>query len=292
MKHALALVTAVVALVWLAPPVLTQGPGPRKVLQILKEEIKPGRTTAHIRAEEAYVRALRGAKSPVYYLGLRTLSGGNEAWFVSSYDNYAAWEKENDAIYGDPAVAKQLEQADEHDAAFRTGQRSLVLELVEELSYRPRATAQDFRYLTVMTTRVKPGFGRDFEEMRKTFTAAHEKANVDEHWAFYRVVEGMPGPAYMILMGGKSMAEADHDPHNQAFRDAVGEEGRKMMQQVQREGVLFSEAVTLEIVPRMSSVPDEWIKARPDFWKAPAMRTTSAAPKPAKESAVKPASQQ
>jgi hypothetical protein len=292
MKHALALLGALVAFVWLAPPVLSQGPGPKKVLQVLREEIKPARAAAHIRAEEAYVKAFRGAKAPVYYLGLRTLSGGNEAWFVSSYDSYAAWEKENDMIGGNAALVKQLEQADDQDAAFRTGQRSLVLELVEELSYRPRPTAQDFRYLTVVTTRIRPGHGRDFEEARKAFTAAHEKANVDEHWAFYRVAEGMPGPAYMIIMGGKSMAEADHDPHTQAFRDAVGDEGRKMMQQVQRDSVLFNEVVTLEIVPRMSNVPDEWIKARPDFWKAPAMPTTSAAPRRATEPAVKPAAQQ
>ena len=36
-----------------------------------------------------------------------------------------------------------------------------------------------------------------------------------------------------------------------------------------------------------ATVPDEWIKARPDFWKLPTMKTTSAA-KPA-DAAAKPA---
>jgi hypothetical protein len=28
----------------------------------------------------------------------------------------------------------------------------------------------------------------------------------------------------------------------------------------------------------MSNVPDEWLKARPDFWKLPTMKTSSAKP--------------
>jgi hypothetical protein len=44
--------------------------------------------------------------------------------------------------------------------------------------------------------------------------------------------------------------------------------------------MLGVETVTFEISPQMSNVPDDWLKARPDFWKLPAMKT-SATTKPA-----------
>jgi hypothetical protein len=90
-----------------------------------------------------------------------------------------------------------------------------------------------------------------------------------------------------MLQGSISLKEEDTDPHTQAYRDAMGDEGRAKTQQFQRDGVLGTETALFEISPQMSNVPDEWLKARPDFWKLPAMKTSSAA-KPG-EGSAKPA---
>ena len=264
-----------------------QGPGPRKVMQILREEIKAARATPHAKAEEAYVRAFRSAKAPVYYVGLRSVTGPTEAWFVSSYDSYAALEEENDLVARNASLGKALELADEQDAPFRTGSRTIVAELQEDLSYRMRPTVQDMRYMHVTTIRVRPGWGSAFEEVRKLAKAAHEKANVDEHWAIYQVVSGMPAGTFLMLQGSMSLKEEDTDPHTQSYRDAVGDEGRAKTQQFQRDAVLGTDTALFEISPQMSNVPDEWLKARPDFWKLPTMKTSSTS-KPA-EAAAKPA---
>jgi hypothetical protein len=164
-----------------------------------------------------------------------------------------------------------------------------LLELKEELSYQMRPTVKDMRYMTVATARVKPGYARAFIEGRKALTAAHVKAKVEEHWAFYEVTSGAPAGTYMILFGSSAMKDNDTDPHTQAYRDAIGDEGRSKAEAFMREGIESIDTVTFEISPQMSHVPAEWIAARPDFWKAPAMKTkmTSATPK---ELAVKPAS--
>jgi hypothetical protein len=270
-----------------AVPHAQQGPGPRKVMQIIREEIKAARGAPHAKAEEAYVRAFRANKAPVYYVGLRSVTGPTEAWFLSSYDSYAALEQENDLPAKNAALAKALEMADEQDAQFRTGTRTVIAELQEELSYRMRPTVQDMRYIHVTTIRVRPGWGSAFEDVRKLAKAAHEKANVDEHWAIYHVVSGMSAGTYLMLQGSMSLKEEDTDPHTQAYRDAMGDEGRAKTQQFQRDGVLGTETALFEISPQMSNVPDEWLKARPDFWKLPAMKTSSAA-KPG-EGSAKPA---
>jgi hypothetical protein len=270
-----------------APARAQQGPGPRKVMQIIREEIKPARATAHGRAEEAYVRAFRSTKTPVYYVGLRAVTGPTEAWFMSSYDSFAALEQENDVVAKNAALAKALEMADEQDAQFRTGGSTIVAELQEDASYRMRPSVQDMRYIHVTTIRVRPGWGNAFDEMRKVVKAAHEKADVDEHWALYRVVSGMPVGTYLMLQGSMSLKEEDTEPHTQAYRDALGDDGREKLQQFQRDGVIATDTALFEISPQMSNVPDEWIKARPDFWKLPTMKSTSTA-KPA-DAAAKPA---
>jgi hypothetical protein len=255
-----------------------QGPGPRKVMQIIREEIKAARSTAHGRAEQAYVRAFRAAKAPVYYVGLRSVTGPTEAWFLSSYDSYAALEEENDMVAKNPSLSRALETADDQDAPFRTNTRTIVAELQDELSYRMRPSVQDMRYIHVTTIRVRPGWGTAFEDVRKLAKAAHEKANVDEHWAIYHVVSGMSAGTYLMLQGSMSLKEEDTDAHTQAYRDAMGDDGRAKAQQFQRDGVLGTETALFEISPQMSNVPDEWLKARPDFWKLPTMKTSSAKP--------------
>jgi hypothetical protein len=152
--------------------------------------------------------------------------------------------------------------------------------LQEDASYRMRPSVQDMRYIHVTTIRVRPGWGSAFEEVRKLTKAAHEKADVDEHWALYQVVSGMPAGTYLMMQGSMSLKEEDTDPHTQAYRDALGDDGRAKIQQFQRDGVLGIDTALFEISPQMSNVPDEWLKARPDFWKLPAMKTSSAA-KPA-----------
>jgi hypothetical protein len=255
-----------------------QGPGPRKVMQIIREEIKAARSTAHGRAEQAYVRAFRAAKAPVYYVGLRSVTGPTEAWFLSSYDSYAALEQENDMVAKNASLSKALEMADDQDAQFRTGTRTVIAELQEDLSYRMRPSVQDMRYMHVTTIRVRPGWGTAFDDIRKLVKAAHEKANVDEHWAMYEVVSGMPAGTYLMMQGSMSLKDEDTDPHTQAYRDAMGDEGRAKVQQFQRDGVLGADTALFEISPQMSNVPDEWLKARPDFWKLPTTKTSSAKP--------------
>jgi hypothetical protein len=158
MKHLNSLCCAVALGVSLVAVTSAQrGPGPSKVMQIIREEIKAARGTPHGRAEEAYVRAIRAAKAPVYYVGLRSVTGPTEAWFLSSYDSYAALEQENDMVAKNASLSKALEMADDQDAQFRTGTQTVIAELQEDLSYRMRPSVQDMRYMHVTTIRVRQG---------------------------------------------------------------------------------------------------------------------------------------
>ena len=283
MKNVLCLLGAVALAGIVGSPVRAEEPGPGKVIRIIREEIKPARTAAHARAEAAYVRAARASKVPAYWVGMASLTGATEAWFLSSYESYEALEKENDTF--NPAVGKMLEAADEGDAQFRTGTRVYHAELNADLSYRMRPSLQDMRYVSVTIVRVKPGYGREYIELRKALTAAHAKANVDEHWALYEVTSGAPMGTYLIFSGSSTMKDEDTDPHTQAYRDVVGDEGRAKAEAFNRAGLQAVDTMTMEISPQMSHVPAAWISARPGFWKLPLAKAATAAaksPAPAK----------
>jgi hypothetical protein len=68
---------------------------PAKVLQIIREEVKPGKAAAHEKVEAGWPRAFAKAKWPTHYLAIQSMSGPTEAWFLVGYPSLAAWEKEN-----------------------------------------------------------------------------------------------------------------------------------------------------------------------------------------------------
>jgi hypothetical protein len=133
--------------------------------------------------------------------------------------------------------------------------------------------------MQVQLIRVKPGRGREFADNWREVVAAHEKAKMEESWAFYQVASGMPDGTYLYLQAHTSLAEVDQTAKTHgaaAYRDAVGEAGRARAREATQLAVEFSQTLYFAFNPKMSTVPKAWMDADP-FW----------APKPAV--AAKPA---
>jgi hypothetical protein len=58
---------------------------PPKVLRIIREDIKEGRTAAHEKTVARLASALARNKYPANYIGLNALTGPSQAWFPESY---------------------------------------------------------------------------------------------------------------------------------------------------------------------------------------------------------------
>jgi hypothetical protein len=65
------------------------GPGgpqdPPKVLNIFREEVKPGKNRAHVEWEKGWPAAYSKVNYPTPYLAMTSTSGTNEAWFLVGY---------------------------------------------------------------------------------------------------------------------------------------------------------------------------------------------------------------
>src|SRR5262245_19404965 len=87
---------------------------PAKVLQIIREEIKAGRASAHETYESGYVKAYAAARRAPY-LAMSTLTGPSEAWYLVPFASYAALEQEHEATANDATLSAELERLDEGD---------------------------------------------------------------------------------------------------------------------------------------------------------------------------------
>ena len=263
--------------------------GPPPVLQIYREDVKPGKTAAHEKVETGWPRAFAAANSPTHYLAMTSVTGPNEAWFLTGYPNLAAWEQDVKNNDSNATLSAELSRLSQQDGELLNSVRSITAAYRTDLSYRSGGSIATMRYFLVTTIRVRPGFENDFNEGWRMVVAAHEKANMNERWAMYQVTAGAPAGTFIYFGALKSLAEVDATAgmHSaDAYQSAVGDEGRKRLREMNRAGTITSETNYYAFNPAMSYVSKEWIAADPGFW----------TPKPTvatkKTTTVKPAGQQ
>ena len=266
--------------------------GPPKVLQIFREDVKPGKGAAHEKVEAGWPRAFANAKSPTHYIAMVSVTGPSEAWFLTGFDSLAAWEKDRQDTEKNTALTAVLDQLLEKDGELLSGFRSIVATYREDLSYRPTGVnIGQMRYFYVTTFRIRPGHENDYVAANKIVRAAHEKANVPEHWAVFQVTSGMPNGTYLSFQPLKTLAEVDafSQTHGKAYQDATGDEGRQKLRELAGAGTLSSETSIFAFSPKMSYVSKETASADADFWTPKrAARAAPAAKKEVKAPAAKP----
>jgi hypothetical protein len=253
-------------------PTPTEADAPPAVLQIEREEVRPGRGGAHAVNEAAWAAAYIKAQSPVTWLGMTSVSGPSEAWFLSRHESFAALEKAQDSTEAAPALAAERDKvsAAEGDMLSRTS--TILARYRPELSYQPVVKLPEMRYMTVDLVRVKAGRVPEFQDTWRMLVAAHTKATMDEHWAVFQVESGMPDTTFLFLYPRKSLAEIDAagPMHGAAgFRDAVGDSGRRQITTASHDAIEMSETRHFRFRPGMSALPKEWAAADP-FWAPPA----------------------
>ncbi len=260
-------VTGALALLMLAFafPLLAQEKGATpapNILQIYREVVKPGRAAAHEKVEVGWPKAFRASKNSPHYLAMTSITGPTEAWFVAGYPSYEAWEKETKAQEADPAMSAELSRLSAADGELLDNATSITARFREDISLRPALNIGDYRYINVVTVRVRPGMNDKFLEMRKIIKAAHEKAGMKDYYSIFAVQSGMPGPAYLIFIPMKSLKEADEaGPAHEsaAYKEALGgEAGDKKLSELAAAAIMSNESSIFAFNPKMSVPPENY----------------------------------
>ncbi|MFI5182241.1 MAG: hypothetical protein ACHQPI_12710 [Thermoanaerobaculia bacterium] len=259
-------------------------PPPPKILQIYREDVKPGKNAAHEKVEAGWPRAFAKADFPYHYLALVSRTGPSEAWFVSGYPSFAEWEKSQRALDGNPSLKAEDDRLAETDGALLSGGRSLVVVYRDDLSRNANVEMSSVRYFRISTFRVRPGHDKDFTEAVKIVKGAYDKLGSPVPWAIFQVNAGMPGPTYLVWIPMRSLAESDAAmAASKSLMEAEGEEGQKALMKAASDGYINIETNIFSVNPKMSYPPKEWVAKDPGFW---APKPTAV---PAKKEAAKPA---
>ncbi len=244
--------------------------GPPKRLELIIEDVKPGKGAAHEKSEATWTAAFVKSKLPLYGIGMTSMTGRNDAWFVSDMGTWANWESLNKQVDANAAMTAEVARIASTDGDLINGSHTYFLDFVPELSYRPNLNIGEMKYMMVDTIRVRPGHGKDFSDLRKAINAAHEKANMDEHMVVYYAAIGASGGTYFIFEPLKNVASLDDidkwHGDDSAYQKALGDDFRKMSREFAATGLISTETNLLAINPKMSYVSQETAKAAPDFW--------------------------
>ena len=74
----------------------------------------PGKRAAHAINEAAWAAAYAKAQSPVYWLGMTSVTGPSEAWFLTRHDSFAAFEKDDASTESNPALLAERDRLAGH----------------------------------------------------------------------------------------------------------------------------------------------------------------------------------
>lgn len=269
----------------LSPGVLPAQPAdpeaPPPVLNIYREEVKPGKMPAHERLSPAWNALFAKANPEQAWLGLTPIAGEDGiVLYLEGYPSFAAAEASHNkmeaALNQNVAWKAEMDRLDSQSAELRNSSRTSFWVYRPAMSYHPpkMGDVAKSRMASISTIRVKPGRVPDFQDYYKALNAARDKANAS--WvssATYQSQVGAAGGTFIIFSFSKTMAEMDEgvakgDERQKAIDAALGGD---MVVKMRRELIseILVEPVTTNLyaLSRAESHPTAQFAAYdPDFW--------------------------
>ena len=214
-----------------------------------------------------WTRAYDAIKYPAALLGLTSMSGANEVWFLMGFPSAADMQKLNETVAAAPALSAVDAKYRPMEADLLANQFTMIARLRDDLSYTSGVPLPSMRYMTVQRISVKIGQGPTFEEARKITKAAHEKIKAVDGYAVYQVTMGAPAGTFLVMAAKKGMAEFDNDPHGEAYAAAIGgPEGQKKMREMTIAYQNTADTQLFFVNPALSTMGPVWGDADA-YWK-------------------------
>jgi hypothetical protein len=237
------------------------------LIQITREEVKTGHNAMHSAFEAGWPAAYAKAKSPNYYFAMTSITGPNEAWYVSPYASHAALGESMKRESDDKALSADLERLQKGDADHINSVRTIHASARTDLSYGAFPDMGLVRYWEVTTFRVRPGFEDAFANVAKAYAAAAKRAAPNMSWRTYEVIAGLPGPTFLVFSSVQSFADFDRAmQEGMAIGKSFTAEEQQMMEKFGSSGLINAETQRFRLDPVQSYV-DAATKAKDSkFW--------------------------
>jgi len=251
---------------------------PPKLLLLVHQEFRSGKTNERRKIEVAISRACDQLAVPNSWIDLESISGSPEALFFDPFDSFeqldtafAEWGR----IF---ATRPELARMQEELQALIVTERTIIAVRRDDLGYRPQSI--DFskaRFMRVLEVRLNPGHEGDFVEAFRALSHAYETIKANTPWVVYQVNVGMPSPTFIVFLPMRALKQNDYLlDWRRSLREVEGDEAAQRSNQIAREAYLSTESNLYALSPETSHVSKELADGDPEFWSA----KKPAAPRP------------
>jgi len=241
---------------------------PPKVLLVVHQEFRSGKTNERRKIEVAISRACDQLAVPNSWIDLESISGPREALFFDPFDSFeqldtaiAEWGR----IF---ATRPELARMQEELQALIVAERTIIAVRRDDLGYRPQSI--DFslaRFMRVLEVRLNPGHEGDFVEAFRTLSHAYETIKATTPWVVYQVNVGMPSPTFIVFLPMRALKQNDDLlDWRRSLREVEGDEAAQRSDQIAREAYLSTESNLYALSPETSHVSKELADGDRDFW--------------------------
>jgi hypothetical protein len=265
----------------------TSSAGPPRFLNMIHQELKPGRTGAYEELETSVARIYTREAIPFFWVELESITGPAEVLYLNLYDSAEEMATAMSAVSAGLAAHPELAQMQDRLLQENVTNATTVLSVRrDDMGYR--ANTIDFskmRALRLSTVFAHAGYERAFMETEWSMSEASEKVHAQAAWAVYEVVGGLPEPAFVIVTPMQSLQEVDDlFKTSQALRQSEGGVLQQHLQELARVAFGTSDTRLFSVGQKMSHVSKKFAAGDADFW-APA---TIAGPAGAGKNATTP----
>lgn len=251
-------------------------PGPPKFLNMVHQELKPGRLGAYDEIESSIAHVYNRENVPVYWVELESMTGPPEVLSLNFYASTEEIDQAMGALNAGLAAHPELAQMQDRLLQENTSSGTTVLAVRrDDMGYR--ANTIDFskmRFLRLSTVFAHPGYERAFMETEWSLSEASEKVHAQAAWAVYEVIGGLPEPAFLIVTPMQSLQEiADLFETSDSLRKSDGGTLQQHLQELARVAYGSSDTRLFAVAPRVSHVSKQFAAGDGEFW-APATIAT------------------
>jgi len=251
--------------------------GPPKFLNMVHQELKPGRSGAYAELETSIARIYSRENIPVFWVELGSITGPAEVLYLNLFDSSEEMAKAMDALSTGLAAHPELVQMQDRLLQENTSNGTSVLGVRrDDMGYR--ANTIDFskmRVLRLSTVFAHPGYERAFMETEWSLSEASNKVHARSAWAVYEVVGGLPEPSFVIVTPMQSLQEIDGIfEASESVKTTDGGALEQHLQELARIAYGTSDTRLFAVGPRMSRVSKKFAASDADFW-APATLSTA-----------------
>jgi len=237
------------------------------LVTIIREEVKVGRTSDHARIEAGWPAAFGKAGSPDYYLGMASMTGMPEAWFIIPAASHAAYDQIERRYDNNAAVRAELDRLSRADAEVLNSTRTIQAVARPDLSMGAYPDLSKQRYWEISVIRVRPGHEQEFDAAAKAYGTAAQRSAPNAQYRVYQVIAGMQTPSYVIFSSVSSYGDFDQMMADgmKTMENATATE-QAALQKFSTDATISWETNRFRLDPKMSYVSRDVRASDAAFW--------------------------